>query len=302
MMFPMLRRRLEEAFFDACAPLLAETPPRWIGAGRGHIVRKVRMREGHLMLVDIRVPEQREAWRTGVYEDNVLSLARRTIPEGGVFIDVGANVGFYACGVGLDLARRGGKVYAFEPVSTNRRWLLRNIRLNGLEDVVTVLPFALGDEPGSMVMRRVPVGKAANAVGENMLSEWDRASVDRNGWASEEVTVIRLDDWSSRLDRCDVVKIDVEGADLLVLRGGAKTIDRFRPVLLAEFNPYWMKQIHQSLDDVRRFARRHDYEIRRLFGDRFLPVGEEHADRDDEVPSNLLFPRERAPELSELLS
>lgn len=260
------------------------------------------MQGGYRMVVDIRVPEQRDAWQTGLYEDRSLSLARRLVPDGGVFVDVGANVGFYTCSVGVDLLRRGGVVYAFEPVSTNRRWLMRNIRLNGLEGVVTVLPLALGDRPGSLVMRRAPVGAAANAVGENMLSEWDRDSVDRNGWDREEVGVVPLDEWGTGLSRCDVVKIDVEGADLLVLQGAVETIGRFRPVVFAEFNPYWMNQIHQSLEDVRRFARRSDYEILRLFGDRFLPVGDLHTDRDDEVPNYLLLPRERAGKLTELLS
>ncbi len=64
------------------------------------------MQGGYLMLADIRVPEQRETWRTGLYEDRVLSPARRLVPDNGVFVDFGANVGFYTCGVGFDLLRR----------------------------------------------------------------------------------------------------------------------------------------------------------------------------------------------------
>ena len=52
---------------------------------------------------------------------------------------------------------------------------------------------------------------------------------------------------------------------------------------------------------MRRFARRTDYAILRLSGDRFLPVEDLHTDCDDEVPSNLLFPQERDGELGELL-
>jgi hypothetical protein len=151
----------------------------------------------------------------------------------------------------------------------------------------------------------MPIGDAANAVGENMLSEWDRENVDRNGWDREEVNVLPLDAWSTGLSRCDVVKVDVEGADLLVLRGGMKTVLRFRPIVLAEFNPYWMKQIHQDLDDVRRFAYQVHYGILRLFADRFLPPGDLHADDDDanlEAPSYLLIPEERAAELTQVLS
>src|SRR6266542_4726101 len=64
---------------------------------------------------------------------------------------------------------------------------------------------------------------------------------------------------------------------------------------------YWMKQIHQGIDDVRRFAQETDYEILRLFGDRFVPIGELHTDRDEEVPNYLLIPQERVAELTPLL-
>ena len=259
------------------------------------------------MFMDVRVPEQRDAWRTGLYEDRVLSRARRIVPDGGVFVDVGANIGFYACGVGLALLPRGGSCNRILPKRLQIYFipglagLIKPVdRGPGLHAREIIGPLA-GDF-AAKALQRLPVGVAANAVGQNMFSEWDQDSADRSEWTSEEAPVIRLDEWSPRLERCDVVKIDVEGADLLVLRGAVETIDRFRPVVLAEFNPYWMKQIHQSLEDVRLFARRVDYEILRVFDDRFLPVGNHHADRDDEVPSYLLFPRERALELSELLS
>ena len=297
-----MKERSKALLLDMLAPLLLEIPPGGVGLDSRRPIRKILMRGDYRMVVDLRVPEQREAWRTGVYEDRMLSAGRRLVPNGGVFLDVGANIGFYACGAGVDLLRRGGTVYAFEPVSSNRRRLRRDIVLNGLGSLVTVLPWALGDEPGTLFMRRAPIGDAGNAVGQNMLSDWDRENVGKNGWAREEVPVIRLDDWASRLGRCDVLKIDVEGADLLVLRGGRETLDRFRPVVLAEFNPYWMRQIHQGIEDVRQFAERTGYRIVRLFGDRFLPINRSHADADTDVPSYVLFPEERLEELAEVLS
>jgi FkbM family methyltransferase len=265
-------------------------------------VRAVGMKLGYRMFVDLRVPEQREAWRTGSYEDRVLTLARKLVPDGGTFLDVGANVGFYTCGVGVDVVRRQGEVFAFEPVSPNRRRLGRNVALNGLLGRVTVLPLALGDRRGRLVIRRVPHGGTGNAVGQNVLSPWDRAEVDRQGWFTEEVDVVPLDEWSPRLSGCDVVKVDVEGADLLVLRGATATIARFRPVVLAEFNPYWMRQIGQSIDDVLAFADHLRYRVLRLFGDRFLPLPEHHADSDGEVPSYVLLPEERAARLAATLN
>jgi FkbM family methyltransferase len=252
------------------------------------------MRAGYSMFLDRRVPEQRHASETGIYEDEALSVATKLMPDHGVFVDVGANIGFYVCAVGVAVAPTGGEVIAFEPVASNRRRLRKNVALNRLGGVVTVVPLALGAERKRLVMRRVPIGHAANAVGENMFSAWDREDVDRHGWPSEEVDVVPLDEWSHSLRRCDVLKIDVEGADLLVLRGGMQTINRFRPIIFAEFNPYWMRQIGQTLDDVRRFAQGAGYRVARLFGDRFLPLPPTHADSDQEVPNYVLLPEEKS--------
>ena len=251
------------------------------------------MKAGYRMFLDRRVPEQRLARETGVYEDDVLSVAVKLMPADGVFVDVGANIGFYVCAVGTAVARTGGEVVAFEPVASNRRRLRRNVSLNRLGGVVTIVPLALGADRGRLVMRRVPFGRASNAVGENMFSAWNLEDVDRRGWPSEEVDVLPLDDWSHHLRLCDVLKIDVEGADLLVLQGAAKTIERFRPVILAEFNPYWMRQIGQSLEEVRRFAAESGYRIFRLFDDQFCPLPPGHEDSDHEVPSYVLLPDER---------
>ena len=260
------------------------------------------MRAGYRMFLDQRVPEQRLACETGIYEDDVLSLAAKVMPADGVFVDVGANIGFYVCAVGTAVARTGGEVFAFEPVASNRRRLKKNIALNHLEDVATVVPLALGAERGRLVMRRVPFGRAANAVGENMFSAWDREDVDRRGWPSEEVDVLPLDEWGHRLRRCDVMKIDVEGADLLVLRGAVQTIHLLRPIILAEFNPYWMRQIGQSLVDVRRFAEENGYRIIRFFDGRFRPLPPGHEDSEGEVPSYVLLPEERRSGLPDALA
>lgn len=244
------------------------------------------------MVVDLRVPEQREAWRTGEYESGLIELARRLVPSKGIVLDIGANVGFFACAIGRRTSDVGGRVFCFEPVSSNRERLGRNIALNQLGATVSVIPVALGERPGTLVMRRVPTGEAANAVGENMFSAWDRKAIEREGWPAEETELVRLDDWARCLDRCDLIKIDVEGADLLVLRGAAVTLDRFRPLVLAEFNPYWMKQIGQDLEDVRRLVRAIEYSVMRLEGGRWVDLEEDHRDRDLDAPSYLLFPRE----------
>jgi len=118
--------------------------------------------------------------------------------------DIGANVGLYTL-VGARHTEPTGHVYAFEPMPRNLAFLRHHINQNGLRSV-TVVPGAVADSPGVLRM----------AEGDSP-SEFH---IDRDG--GFEVNSIVLDRWfqSHATDKPDIVKIDVEGAEHLVLQGG----------------------------------------------------------------------------------
>ena len=141
-------------------------------------------------------------------------------PDGGVFIDVGANVGLWS----MELGPRASRVIAVEANPVTIPVLRENIALNGLGDVVEVLELAAWDSSGELSLLN---------PGRHPMAGVMRTVPPREGLPLTPCR--RLDDVLD-VDRIDLVKIDTEGADLHVLRGMAEHITRFRPVLFIEMH------------------------------------------------------------------
>lgn len=259
-------------------------------------VRETVMKLGHRMLLDLRAPIFKAAHDAGEYEPEVVNSCIRLAPKDGVFLDIGANIGLYTCPLAAHFRSLGsGHVYAIEPVSANFRTLRQNVELNGLDSFVTLERTAFGKEAGDLVMHVEPEGSVNNAVGDNMLSETDRMTVRERAWKTETAPVARLDEWARRrgVTRCDLIKIDVEGAELLVFEGGTEFLKSCRPIIIGEFSPYWMKQIGQDFNDVMRFFTPLGYSSFREVNGRFLELTEALIAKGVEVPTYGLVPNEQ---------
>ena len=179
------------------------------------------------------------------------------IRPGHVVYDIGANIGFFSL-IAARLGGPAGDVYSFEPVSENAMAVQRNARLNVL-DRVHVFEIALGSYTGSA---------------ELILTEWDGGSTlstsavePSDAISRRTVGVAALDELArtEKLRSPDFIKIDVEGAELEVLRGMSGILARARPILLyelddgdkASFDRRW-----KELDDY--VKRSFGYEIQRL--------------------------------------
>lgn len=184
----------------------------------------------------------------GTYEPHLRALFERTLKPGMAVADVGANVGYYTAKA-ASLVGTSGTVTAFEPNSENARLLLLTIARNGLAQV-SLKPFALGVEDGYVLF--------ATALGTNG-SQWPAGQEPLLAPSCMVVPVRRLDDM--RLPGLDFMKIDVEGAESLVLNGASTTIERCRPVITTEFCPLMMGSIAKtSPRDFLLWFRRAGYE------------------------------------------
>jgi FkbM family methyltransferase len=170
----------------------------------------------------------------GVQENVFLAL----VPGRKVF-DIGANIGIFT----LLAVSRGAKVFSFEPSRMARAQLERNITLNGFGERITIVPEAVSDSEG--MVKFFETRKDNWGVGR-IFSYGD--SVDRsNDYA---VSTNTLDNFVSELGMPDVVKIDVEGAEWLVLKGATSTLaDRHAPDLLIEFHPGEIETLGGSMED-----------------------------------------------------
>lgn len=163
----------------------------------------------------------------GTYEEELLDTVARSVRAGGVFFDVGAQAGYYSL-LASRLVGPTGRVVAFEPDARNLGYLREHLRLNDATNV-TVIEAAVADAAGSE-------GFAAERSGfGGALSETAAAS-----GGTVTVRTVTLDGLvgSGAVPAPDYLKIDVEGAELRVLRGAAKILRASRPtIFLAVHTP-----------------------------------------------------------------
>ena len=207
------------------------------------------------LTLDLGIEMQQHVFWAGLSRDDarILALARAVLPADGVFVDVGANVGIHTLAVARHLAAGGGAVLAFEPHPINHRLLVHNIRQNRLRHVVAE-NLGLAEAPALLT------GTASKSGGN-----WSLAS---QGEYRFEVRLVRLDDYlqDHPIPRLDLIKIDVEGAEVRVLRGARNTIERFRPMIVFEVCPAWLTKMGTSPGELLAELVGHGYTIHPLPG------------------------------------
>jgi FkbM family methyltransferase len=167
-------------------------------------------------------------WSGLWFERRELDFVVSALQPGMTFVDVGANVGFFSIPAAKKL--KTGTVLAFEPCRWTYDRLLENVRLNG---VTNLLAFhsALGDYEGKATMH-------VNVAGRDGLNTLGRPThEDSRVVGTETVPMATLDDYLRKrsIYSVDVMKIDVEGAELFVLRGATSLLKRAdAPLILYE--------------------------------------------------------------------
>ena len=176
----------------------------------------------------------------GSWEPEVMSVMRRVVLPDAVCLDIGANVGAHTLAL-ASLAPRG-RVYAFEPSARTFDFLRFNIASNRMVNA-TAIKLGLSNTAGLRefhYFKNYAGCSLSGGGGEGpdvdamMKKAWGVA------WERETETAefTTLDAWADAagLDRLDFVKMDVEGFERYVIEGGERTLRRFRPILISEFN------------------------------------------------------------------
>jgi FkbM family methyltransferase len=170
-----------------------------------------------------------------LYEPEKHRVLQAALAPGMTFVDVGACKGDFTLLAAASVGPQG-RVVAVEPEPVNASWLRRSVGLSAARNV-EVMEMALGDASGRAVLHRVDViGGADSSSGLHSLLEGGLATHD-----TIEVDAQTLDGLLGTLGiaRVDVIKIDVEGWEVAVLRGAAGTLTRQRdpPVILIDLHP-----------------------------------------------------------------
>ena len=164
------------------------------------------------------------------HDANVDAALRAHLKAGATFLDIGANIGVFTA-LGASVVGREGRVVAVEPIARNAELIERACQSNGF-DQVRVIRAAASDRVGTVELRtEATTSNAATpaAAGERLRAETG---------ATVRVPSVVLDDALGDLDRLDLVKIDVAGMEPRALRGLARTLERFQPLLISEFHPW----------------------------------------------------------------
>jgi len=194
-----------------------------------------------------------------------LRQLQRLLSPGDVFIDVGANVGLYALKAAR-LVGPTGRVLALEPGAEAYGHLQSNLALNAFA-WAEPMKVAASDRAGEAVLHHIPLGNDPQAF-----------SLIANARAEEGETVetLTLDSLIERrrLTRVDLIKIDVEGAEPMVIAGGLRMLATFRPAIIFECNAHLSAGggTDASAAETWDMLAEAGYRFHRLIGDAFVSI------------------------------
>jgi FkbM family methyltransferase len=188
----------------------------------------------------------------GNWEPEETALFIRVVKPGDTVVDAGANVGYYTV-IASRLVGDKGKVYAFEPEPANFALLQKNVRLNGLTNVVLEQK-ALSNRKGILKLFLAGENKGDHRIyqpeGES------RPTVD--------VEAVRLDEYFKDQERAiDVLKMDTQGAEGMILEGMTGLLEGRTdgPTIFMEFWPYALKGMGTDAGDLLKKLQSHHYKL-----------------------------------------
>lgn len=235
---------------------------RAVYLGRGRVLLRFR----HLPLVFLADANDRlivpHLIQEGEYETEVTAWLLANVRTTDICLDVGANLGYHSCIMAYKASE--GRVIAVEPDPDTFGLLVENVNINWLEARVQAEPIALSEIPGQIRLHRLCNRSANTSIG--VLSEAEAVAAGMKVGESFVAPCSTLDElMTERGGRLDLIKLDVEGAEALVLRGARRTIEE-NPTLriLMEWSPEQVARAGGSADALLDEIRAQGLEIHRL--------------------------------------
>ena len=221
-------------------------------ASAGLRQRDVAVRNGIAKGLKFNTGESCPELALGTYEVPIQKIFAQHLKTGDVFYDIGANVGFFSI-IAAKLVGEGGKVYAFEPGSENAKSIRYNGELNNFNQI-EVIEKAVSNTSGT---------------GEFLLAKYSGghalATADAPPDLAGKVTVdlVSIDDLiaSGQIEPPNFVKIDVEGAELDVLKGMTQTIKTYQPSVIYEVDDGDRAAYERKYQELANFFESFNYQV-----------------------------------------
>jgi len=204
------------------------------------------IRRGIRYQLDIADPMDRIIYYTGVHEGLTTKFLRCMVRPGSACFDVGANLGYYTLFF-AKLVGPHGEVHGFEPCPDEFNRLQKNLSLNNLP-AARLHQIALTDSIGTIGITGKRKG-GLTRIG---------SSVDE---VVHEVQCSTLDGFmrSHNISRLDILKVDIEGAEVKFLRGGLTAISEHMPIIVIELNPNALKVFGNNVFEIDEMLSRAGY-------------------------------------------
>jgi FkbM family methyltransferase len=186
-----------------------------------------RLPDNFLMQLNPTEHIQQQLFWYGYYEKALGDILKKIIKPGGVFIDIGANIGYFSLLIANNVPT--AKVISFEPARDIFLKLKENISINNIKNI-TPFNAAIGE----MNEEKELFISGADNLGMSSFQQPENFSGKK-----EIVQVLTIDDWFKRagLAKIDVIKLDVEGSELSALKGMSEVLQSFKPMVIVEINP-----------------------------------------------------------------
>lgn len=185
----------------------------------------------------------------GTFDRAVLDLYNNMVGEGWVVVDIGSNIGLHTVHLSK-LVGNNGHVYSVEPIDYNLVKLNTNLWLNNCKNV-SILDCVVGDsEKKNVFINKVKVG-SERLDNSSVSNNQNIRNLKSEGLIEETfVRQISIDSLSAQIsNKINLIKIDVEGYEINVLKGAIKTIRSQKPILILEINPKRLKDLSVELEE-----------------------------------------------------
>lgn len=199
------------------------------------------------------------------YEAHVTRVIKSQLKPGDVFVDIGANIGYFTL-LAAAIVGEKGHVYAFEPNLSNCELIRENIALNQYLNV-TLFPYAVAESRQTL-----------NYYGESINSNGQVSDISDDHEGLDKVEAVALDEMLLDSGTITVVKMDIEGAEARAFRGMSQIIDKFRPTIFTEFSPHLLNHVSHVKPEAYLASLQEHYDIYVLESEEFKgPPGAEPA-------------------------
>jgi FkbM family methyltransferase len=202
-----------------------------------------------------------------------------------VFLDVGANIGYYSILGGL--ANPNVKIYAFEPSIGAMIYLSENVRINDLEKQITIEVMALSDAVGEIEFHEIKNKKYPTIY--NLSGEHNLGTKPNKLHQKIKVKSNTLDNYCEEnlFNKIDLIKLDTEGCEAFILKFADKTIRQFNPIIICEtlFNT-----IEDKLEEI---MKQYDYEFYNHIGNGLKKVDSIIRNSDNGVRNCFFVPKNK---------